>query len=149
MQHFTSTGEKIINWNNFECAWRLPTKRTSQLAKLHSHDPFFFLKVICVAFTRTRKLKLDRSVISKRTMLVFITRCSITFWPVLIPNIKTPWKSDNSENDFYLWGFSIIVRTTSTTWKEFHMYPPHICLQETFYYFILAFLAKERNKQQC
>ncbi len=32
-------------------------------------------------------------------------------------------------------------------WKEFHMYPPHICLQETFYYFILA-LAKERNKQQ-
>ncbi len=26
--------------------------------------------------------------------------------------------------------------------------PPHICLQETFYYFILAFLAKERKKQQ-
>ena len=26
--------------------------------------------------------------------------------------------------------------------------PPQICLQETCYYFVLAFLAKERNKQQ-
>ena len=32
--------------------------------------------------------------------------------------------------------------------QDFHNVPPHICLQETFYYFLLAFSAKERNKQR-
>ena len=63
--------------NKFECTWRLPTKRTLHLAKLHSRDRFSFSSYLHCVHTHAQ-VKLDTSV-STRMTLMFITRCSINY----------------------------------------------------------------------